>query len=109
MEQTITAGETSPGTKTALITGAKGNLGQAIVARFLADGYQVTGTISPRESATTEPAEARLQVQTADLADEAAAADLVAGVINTYGHLDAAVLTVGGFAMGDVSATSVKD
>ena len=109
MEQTITTGDTSPGTKTALITGAQGNLGQAIVDRFLRDGYQVTGTISPRETATPEAADTRLQIQTADLADEAAAANLVAGVINSYGHLDAAVHTVGGFAMGDVSATSAKD
>ena len=41
--------------------------------------------------------------------DEAAAAQLVEGIINKQGQVDAAVLTVGGFAMGDIAGTSFWD
>ena len=33
--------------KTVLITGAGGNLGGAVVKRFLSDGYQVLALVSP--------------------------------------------------------------
>ena len=35
--------------KTAIVTGASGNMGQAVVKKFLAEGYNVVGTIIPND------------------------------------------------------------
>ncbi len=34
--------------KTAIVTGASGNMGQAVVKKFLAEGYNVISTVIPR-------------------------------------------------------------
>lgn len=44
-----------------------------------------------------------------DLSDEAGSKKFVEGVVEKYGSVDAAILTVGGFAMGNISATSTAD
>ena len=44
-----------------------------------------------------------------DLTDEAASAAFVQQVIAAKGSVDAAVLTVGGFAMGDIASTTAAD
>ena len=35
--------------KTAIVTGASGNLGQAVVKKFLEEGYIVIGTVVPND------------------------------------------------------------
>ena len=34
---------------TAIVTGASGNLGQAVVKKFIAEGYKVIGTVIPND------------------------------------------------------------
>lgn len=80
---------------TALITGAAGNLGQAVARRFHDDGYQVVGTLLPGEKMPDDLA-GKVRTVVVDLLDEAATDKF----ITTIGSLDAAILTVGGFAMG---------
>ncbi len=84
--------------KRAIVTGASGNLGKAVVEQLLDSGYQVSGTgfLTGTGAGYTG---AKI-----DLADEAATNDWVASVIR-HGALDTAVLTVGGFAMGDIAST----
>jgi NAD(P)-dependent dehydrogenase (short-subunit alcohol dehydrogenase family) len=90
--------------KTAIVTGAAGNLGKEVVKKFISQGYKVAGTLMPGESVDL-PAD-QFQGITVDLLDEQASQNAVNAVIETNGGIDAAVLTVGGFAMGDVEATT---
>jgi len=90
--------------KIAIVTGSSGNLGKAVVERFITGGYKVIGTDqeSPQQPAFGDAFE---KVVT-DLTNEADTAAFVGSVIEKYRNIDAAVLTVGGFAMGKVSDTS---
>jgi NAD(P)-dependent dehydrogenase (short-subunit alcohol dehydrogenase family) len=79
-------------TRTALITGATGGLGGAVVERFASDGWEVLGV-------DKRPAEDRENVRfvEADLFDSEAVDDAVA---QAGGDLRAVVNLVGGFAQG---------
>lgn len=93
--------------KTAIVTGASGNLGQAIVKKFLAEDYHVVGLVSSRNvlPGHTEGQYERVPV---DLTEADSAAHVVASVISTYGSIDVAVLTAGGFTMGSVADTATE-
>ena len=39
----------SPGVKTAIVTGSSGNMGQAVVKKFIDEGYYVIGTVIPND------------------------------------------------------------
>jgi len=86
--------------RTAIVTGASGNLGQAVVQKFLSEGYAVEGTGSLLMDAP------HFHSVTVDLVNEEAAAEWVQAVINKHKTIDVAVLTVGGFAMADIAGTS---
>jgi short-subunit dehydrogenase len=88
--------------KSAIVTGASGNLGKAVVEQLLNNGYRVSGTgFLPADY--TGYTGARI-----DLTDEVATEDWVRSVIQA-GELETAVLTVGGFAMGDITSTRSAD
>jgi len=86
--------------RTAVVTGASGNLGQAVVQKFLSEGYAVEGTGSLLMDAP------HFHSVAVDLVNEEAAAEWVQAVINKHKTIDVAVLTVGGFAMADIAGTS---
>lgn len=88
--------------KVVLITGATGNLGGAVVNEFLAKGYKVVGTTQPGRQ--PKGASNVFFVQ-ADLDNEEAASDMVRTVTDTFGRIDAAIMLVGGFAMGNIKDT----
>lgn len=95
--------------KTAIVTGASGNLGQAVVKKFIDKGYKVFGTVIPNDPAQLDfPAES-FQAIVVDLMNEEASQKFVADVISKEGSIDVAVLTVGGFAMGNIANTSTSD
>jgi NAD(P)-dependent dehydrogenase (short-subunit alcohol dehydrogenase family) len=93
--------------KTAIVTGASGNLGQAVVGKFLAEGYHVVGTVNQNNPVRINHPEYE-QVE-ADLVDEEASRTFVESVIAKHKTIDAAVLTVGGFAMGKLAETKTTD
>ncbi len=95
--------------KTAIVTGVSGNMGQAVVSQLLQDGFQVTGTLVPHDPYQPDPAQTAFETAIVDLTDEAASAAFVQQVIAAKGSVDAAVLTVGGFAMGDIASTTAAD
>lgn len=95
--------------KTAIITGASGNMGQAVVKKFLAEGYNVVGTIIPNDPVPFEVDDPKLEKVIVNLMDEADSEKFVQNVISKYGTVDAAVLTVGGFAMGKIAETKTSD
>ncbi len=95
--------------KTAIITGASGNLGQAVVKKFLAEGYQVTGTIVPNDPVPFEVEDSKLEKVIVDLMDEASSEKFVQSVVAKHGTVEAVILTVGGFAMGKIADTKTTD
>ena len=93
--------------KTVLITGASGNLGKASVEKFLADGYTILAIVSP---GTPIGFSIGVEVFEADLTDEIAVEKVIATILLKY-RIDAALLLVGGFAMGTIQntdSTSIK-
>ncbi|OLY93857.1 Short-chain dehydrogenase [Cnuella takakiae] len=89
--------------KTILITGATGNLGTVVSQYFLAKGYTVIGTARSKDSTADNPS---FHLYTVNLADEVEVAGFVARAAADHGRIDAALLLAGGFAMGDIAATS---
>lgn len=92
--------------KTVLITGANGNLGTAVTLHFLEKGYQVVATVFAENMLSDLPSHECLDVKVVDLGNEAATGLFIESVIDRYKKLDAALMLVGGFAMGDLAATA---
>jgi NAD(P)-dependent dehydrogenase (short-subunit alcohol dehydrogenase family) len=95
--------------KTAIITGASGNLGQAVVKKFLNENYYVAGTIVPNDPVITDIKNKNFETFIVDLMNEDASQKFVESVAARQDTIDAAVLTVGGFAMGKIADTKTSD
>lgn len=95
--------------KVVIVTGAAGNLGEAIAKEFLAEGWYVIGTVNPGSKKPLNIDDKNFQSVAVDLTKEEEAAQFVAGVIEKHKQIDAAVLTVGGFAMGKIAETKTTD
>ena len=95
--------------KIAIVTGSSGNLGQAVVKKFIDGGYKVVGTVIPNDPVPMDFPADRFEKAVVDLMSEEDSQKFVADVISKYGSVDAAVLTVGGFAMGKIADTSSTD
>lgn len=95
--------------KTAIVTGASGNMGQAVVKKFLSEGYRVIGTIVPNDPVQINLKDANFKKVVVDLMDEEDAEKFVAAMIAKYKSIDAVILTVGGFAMGKIADTKTSD
>jgi NADP-dependent 3-hydroxy acid dehydrogenase YdfG len=94
--------------KTIIITGAGGNLGQAVAKKFLDESYTVIGTVH-NKSTSSESSTRSFEEVTIDLLNEESCQKFVQDVIEEQGKIDVAVLTAGGFAMGNVESTSTKE
>lgn len=95
--------------KTAIITGASGNMGQAVVKKFLAEGYNVIGTIVPDDPVKLKFENKNFEAVIVDLMNEEDSQKFIESVTEKYGSIDSAILTVGGFAMGKVAETKTSD
>jgi NAD(P)-dependent dehydrogenase (short-subunit alcohol dehydrogenase family) len=82
----------------ALVTGATGALGAAIVKAFAASGARVIGVAHSAPLATERSAQISYEV--ADVGDETAVEAIIKKVVSDFGALDIVVNTVGGFAAG---------
>jgi NAD(P)-dependent dehydrogenase (short-subunit alcohol dehydrogenase family) len=89
--------------KNVIVTGAAGNLGQAVVKKFLTEGYHVTGSIVHAGESVTD--HANYESRIADLMSEEAAHDFVSSIATSHGSIDVAILTVGGYAAGKMADT----
>lgn len=94
---------------TVIITGAGGNLGVAVTKCFLEKGYKVIATAIDEEEKKNIPGHENLHAETADLTNEAGTEAFVQKAIDTYKTIDAALMLVGGFAMGDLETTKTED
>ncbi len=95
--------------KTVIITGANGNLGTAVTDTFLNKGYNIIATVINEEAKKELPPHDNLQVAIVNLTNEAEAESFVQKSIDTHKRIDAALLLVGGFAMGNTAATKMED
>lgn len=88
--------------KNVLITGAAGNLGMAVVSKFLSEQWNVSAIVDPKYNHNLKPP---VKTYAADLTDEADVNRVIPQVITDNGTIDAALLLVGGFAAGNIDAT----
>ena len=95
--------------KVAIVTGSSGNMGQAVVKKFIDEGYYVIGTIIPNDTVPMAFPADKFEKVVVDLMNEDESQKLVDSVISTHGSVDAAILTVGGFALGKISETKTAD
>lgn len=94
--------------KNVIITGAKGNLGVASVQTFLNKNYHVIACISNRDS-RFDFENTNLEVVPLDLLDNKTCDNFVDTQAKKHGTIDAAILTVGGFIIGNMEKVRKDD
>lgn len=95
--------------KNVVVSGATGNLGQAVIRKFLLEGWRVTGTVIPGDPVKLEISEKKFKKEIVDLANEGQALDFAGRLISNCGQVQAAVLTAGGFIAGKIASTGIND
>ena len=95
--------------KTAIVTGASGNLGSAVIKKFIKEGYFVIGTVLHDDKSNPGFPSDSFEKMAVNLDDENDSKKFVKNVIAKHKNIDVAVLTVGGFAMGSIAETSSSD
>lgn len=92
-----------------IVTGASGNLGEAVVKKFIDEGYYVIGTVTPNNTAALNFPANKFDKFAVDLMNEEDAEKFINAVIAKHKNINAAVLTVGGFTMGKIADTKTSD
>jgi NAD(P)-dependent dehydrogenase (short-subunit alcohol dehydrogenase family) len=95
--------------KVAIVTGSSGNMGQAVVRKFIDKGYYVIGTIIPNDTVPMDFPGDKFEKVIVDLMNEDDSQKFVDTILEKHGSVDAAILTVGGFAMGKIAETKTAD
>ena len=95
--------------KTVIITGANGNLGTAVTKEFIDKNYRVIATIANENSKKDFVPHPNLEISVVNLTNEKETASFVENIIQKYVKIDAALLLVGGFAMGGIENTTGDD
>ena len=91
-----------------LVTGANGGLGLSVTHRMIEDGHHVLG-ITGKAGAGALVESKDLELFQVDLSDEKSASDFVSKTMSKIPELNAAILLVGGFAMGKLTDTTKAD
>ena len=94
--------------RTILITGAAGNLGGALLQKFSAQGFRIAAVDSTRSASKIIETD-RVKTFPADLLDEKVVEKTVYSIFSEFVHVEMAVFTVGGFAMGNLEETAAED
>jgi Short-chain dehydrogenases of various substrate specificities len=92
-----------------IITGANGNLGLAVTKNFLDKGYRVIATVIHEDVKKDLGAHKNLHTEVVNLTNEDETQFFVQRVLDKYNKIDAAIMLVGGFAVGTISSTTTKD
>jgi NAD(P)-dependent dehydrogenase (short-subunit alcohol dehydrogenase family) len=95
--------------KTVIVTGATGNMGNAVIKKFIDEGNFVVGTVIPNDNTLLNFPADKFEKVIVDLGDEESSGKFIEAVISKYKNIDAAILTVGGFAMGSIADTKTSD
>jgi NAD(P)-dependent dehydrogenase (short-subunit alcohol dehydrogenase family) len=91
-----------------IITGANGNLGITVVKRLLKDGYHLHAAVG-HSGEKNLPRDGRLEISQPDLLSEEESRKFVEYTVVKYPDIQAAILLVGGFAMGNIKDTRKTD
>jgi len=102
-------GGSSASKAVAIVTGASGNLGQAVVKKFIDEGYHVIGTIIPNDPVSFDFSSGKFEKVVVDLMSEEDSQKFVDATLAKHNRIDVAILTVGGFAMGKIAETKTSD
>lgn len=95
--------------KNVLITGAAGNMGLAMVKKFLAEGYYVIGTKLPVEKIADYENHENFECLDIDLSNERGVELAINHCERNSMPLDTAIFTVGGFSMGKLEETGKEE
>jgi NAD(P)-dependent dehydrogenase (short-subunit alcohol dehydrogenase family) len=95
--------------KTIIVTGASGNLGQAVVKKFLAENYFVLGTVIPNDTVMISIEHKNFNKAVIDLMNGETVEKLIDDFSAQNKNINAAVLTAGGFAMGKIEDSKATD
>lgn len=88
--------------KNVVITGAAGNLGTAVVDKFLSEKWNVIAVETPNSNKKIKDP---VKTYHADITNESDVNQVISKIITENKTIDAALLLVGGFAMGNIDAT----
>lgn len=93
---------------TAIITGASGNLGKAVVKKFLNEKYTVSGIVHKKNN---EPIYSQTEYEESaiDLLNEEGCRKAVENIVSKHKAIEVAVLTAGGFTSGTIASTKTSD
>jgi len=94
--------------KTIIITGAGGNMGGAVLKKFLENDFRIAALVSDKRTNNLEAAE-NLKIFPLDLLNEDKVQKAIRQVVEVFGNIDMAVLTAGGFAMGGLADTGEEE
>ena len=95
--------------KKIIITGANGNLGSATVKKFLDEGYAVLAIDGKQDHLEFAAGNPNFEFHSVNLTNENETTEFVHAAIAKHKKIDGALLLVGGFAMGNIKATSGAD
>lgn len=89
---------------TIIITGAAGNLGKSVVEHFLNEDWQIGAAVGPGDNPALFNG-LNILTQKFDLTNEESTSLFFNKVADKFGNVKGAVLTVGGFGMGNIENT----
>src|SRR5688500_4466763 len=93
--------------KTVLITGANGNVGTAVVKTFLEKSFRVIAVDGKNDQLAFAKNHPLFEWHAVNVADEKETNTFLSGMITKFHRIDAAVLLVGGFDMGNLEKTEL--
>ncbi len=94
--------------KVAVVTGAKGNLGKAVVKKFLLENYRVFGIDREGEDDLEKPGGSYTELN-GDIGDKKTVNQMLEKILSQEKKIDAAVLTAGGYGAGGLAETSAEE
>ena len=92
---------------TIIITGSSGNLGTAVVKRLQQEAHHII-TLDRMQPEHADPGNKLIESITIDLLDEAGSREKLKSIMAAHPGLDAAIMLVGGFAMGSIEDTDLS-
>jgi NAD(P)-dependent dehydrogenase (short-subunit alcohol dehydrogenase family) len=88
-----------------IITGANGNMGSAVVKKFVSGDYHVIAVDHSGSHLGFAEGHSNFELHQVDLENEESAQEFFQEISSLKGNIDAALLLVGGFAMGNIETT----
>lgn len=95
--------------KTAIVSGASGNLGKAVVSQLLKDDFNVIGTVFNNKNCGKNEDHPQFEKYKLDLSQEKETEEFITYIVNKYGDIHFSALLVGGFGMNSFVDTQLDE